>query len=314
MAPLGVRTFDELIGRVDLLEADDAIEHWKARGIDLSHVLHCPDVPDGRAAAPRASRRLAGARRRARLGADRARRAPALEHGEPVAARARRSATSTAPSAACSRAAIAKRARRRRACREGTIRVDAARLGRASRFGAWLAPGVELTLLGDANDYIGKGLSGGVLAVRPPDGVDASRAEENVIVGNTVLYGATAGRAFFRGLAGERFAVRNSGAQRRRRGRRRPRLRVHDRRPRRRARPDRAQLRRRHERRRRLRARRGRRRSAARCNPRARSARAARRGGRRRGPRARRGAPARAPARRSPRACSPTGTRCCRAS
>jgi glutamate synthase domain-containing protein 3 len=78
-------------------------------------------------------------------------------------------------------------------------------------FGAWLAPGVELTLVGDANDYTGKGLSGGVLAVRPPDGV-TFKAEENVIIGNTVLYGATAGRAFFRGLAGERFAVRNSGA------------------------------------------------------------------------------------------------------
>ena len=78
-------------------------------------------------------------------------------------------------------------------------------------FGAWLAPGIEFLLVGDANDYVGKGLSGGVLAVRPPDGA-AFVAEENVIVGNTVLYGATAGRAFFRGLAGERFAVRNSGA------------------------------------------------------------------------------------------------------
>ena len=78
-------------------------------------------------------------------------------------------------------------------------------------FGAWLAPGVALNLVGDANDYIGKGLSGGVLAVRPPDGVSFA-AEDNVIIGNTVLYGATAGRAFFRGLAGERFAVRNSGA------------------------------------------------------------------------------------------------------
>ena len=77
-------------------------------------------------------------------------------------------------------------------------------------FGAWLAPGVELTLIGDANDYVGKGLSGGVLAVRPPEG-SGFVAEENVIVGNTVLYGATAGSAYFRGLAGERFAVRNSG-------------------------------------------------------------------------------------------------------
>jgi glutamate synthase domain-containing protein 3 len=78
-------------------------------------------------------------------------------------------------------------------------------------FGGWLAPGVSFTLHGDANDYTGKGLSGGTLAVMPPDGVTYA-AEENVLIGNTVLYGATSGRAFFRGLAGERFAVRNSGA------------------------------------------------------------------------------------------------------
>jgi glutamate synthase (NADPH/NADH) large chain/glutamate synthase (ferredoxin) len=78
-------------------------------------------------------------------------------------------------------------------------------------FGGWLAPGVSFTLHGDANDYTGKGLSGGVLAVLPPDGVTFA-AEDNVIVGNTVLYGATDGKAFFRGRAGERFAVRNSGA------------------------------------------------------------------------------------------------------
>ncbi|HTA06355.1 MAG TPA: glutamate synthase subunit alpha, partial [Solirubrobacteraceae bacterium] len=80
-------------------------------------------------------------------------------------------------------------------------------------FGGWLAPGVEFTLYGDANDYAGKGLSGGTIAVRPREGMDEHFvAEQNVIVGNTVLYGATDGRAFFRGLAGERFAVRNSGA------------------------------------------------------------------------------------------------------
>jgi glutamate synthase domain-containing protein 3 len=80
-------------------------------------------------------------------------------------------------------------------------------------FGGWLAPGVNFTLRGDANDYAGKGLSGGVIAVSPRAGMRADfLAEQNVIVGNTVLYGATAGRAFFRGLAGERFAVRNSGA------------------------------------------------------------------------------------------------------
>jgi glutamate synthase (NADPH/NADH) large chain/glutamate synthase (ferredoxin) len=78
-------------------------------------------------------------------------------------------------------------------------------------FGGWLAPGVQFVLHGDANDYTGKGLSGGTVVVRPPDGV-TFKAEENVIIGNTVLYGATSGKAFFRGLAGERFAVRNSGA------------------------------------------------------------------------------------------------------
>ncbi|HTC72775.1 MAG TPA: glutamate synthase subunit alpha, partial [Solirubrobacteraceae bacterium] len=80
-------------------------------------------------------------------------------------------------------------------------------------FGGWLAPGVTFTLRGDAQDYAGKGLSGGVFAIRPREGMgEHFKAEDNVIVGNTVLYGATAGRAFFRGLAGERFAVRNSGA------------------------------------------------------------------------------------------------------
>ena len=78
-------------------------------------------------------------------------------------------------------------------------------------FGAWLAPGIELTVLGDVNDYAGKGLSGGVIAVRP-DPTRRAGADEDVIAGNTTLYGATSGRAFFRGLAGERFAVRNSGA------------------------------------------------------------------------------------------------------
>src|SRR5439155_767887 len=93
---------------------------------------------------------------------------------------------------------------------EATIRFTL-RGSAGQSFGAWLAPGIELTLIGDANDYVGKGLSGGVLSLRPPESA-AFRAEENVIAGNTILYGATAGWAFFRGLVGERFAVRNSGA------------------------------------------------------------------------------------------------------
>jgi glutamate synthase (NADPH/NADH) large chain len=94
--------------------------------------------------------------------------------------------------------------------RENTIEISFT--GSAGQsFGAWLAPGVTFLLRGETNDYTGKGLSGGVISVRPPDGA-MYKADENMIVGNTVLYGATAGRAFFRGLAGERFAVRNSGA------------------------------------------------------------------------------------------------------
>jgi glutamate synthase domain-containing protein 3 len=94
---------------------------------------------------------------------------------------------------------------------EGTIEISFS--GSAGQsFAAWLAPGVTFSLRGETNDYTGKGLSGGVVSVRPPESA-MFLAEENMIVGNTVLYGATAGRAFFRGLAGERFAVRNSGAQ-----------------------------------------------------------------------------------------------------
>jgi glutamate synthase domain-containing protein 3 len=93
---------------------------------------------------------------------------------------------------------------------EGTVNVRYT--GSAGQsFGAWLAPGVSLELIGDANDYIGKGLSGGTLVVRPPEGITYP-PEENVIIGNVALYGATSGRAFFRGAAGERFGVRNSGA------------------------------------------------------------------------------------------------------
>jgi glutamate synthase domain-containing protein 3 len=93
---------------------------------------------------------------------------------------------------------------------EGTIDISFS--GSAGQsFAAWLAPGVTFSLRGETNDYTGKGLSGGVVSVRPPESA-LFRAEENMIVGNTVLYGATAGRAFIRGLAGERFAVRNSGA------------------------------------------------------------------------------------------------------
>src|ERR687898_1656801 len=205
MAGLGVSPFEDLVGRVDLLEADEAIEHWKARGIDLSALLHAPEVPAH--VAVRRCRPQVSPLHDAldwRL-VDEAR--PALQDGEPVEiARPVRNVNRTVGGLLSH--AVTK-AHGAAGLPEGTIRVGLN--GSAGQsFGAWLAPGIELTLVGDANDYVGKGLSGGVLSVRPPEGA-AFLAEKNVIVGNTVLYGATSGRAFFRGLAGERFAVRNSG-------------------------------------------------------------------------------------------------------
>ena len=114
-------------------------------------------------------------------------------------------------------------------------------------FGAFVPRGITLRLEGDANDYFGKGLSGGTLVLRPPPAAKFV-AEENVIAGNVILYGATGGDVFIRGMVGERFCVRNSGRDRGGRGRRRPRLRVHDRRPRGDPRTDRPQLRGGHER------------------------------------------------------------------
>jgi glutamate synthase domain-containing protein 2/glutamate synthase domain-containing protein 1/glutamate synthase domain-containing protein 3 len=191
MASLGVRRFEELVGRVELLEPDDALEHWQSRGIDLTNLLRRPDVPEGtplRRTEPQSSPL-----------------ADALDWQLIEAGGGRfdvRNVNRTVGGL------LSHHITSRRLDGEWRFELH----GSAGQsFGAWLARGVELTLYGDANDYAGKGLSGGVLAVRPPEDA-AFAAEENVIVGNTVLYGATAGRAFFRGLAGERFAVRNSGA------------------------------------------------------------------------------------------------------
>jgi glutamate synthase domain-containing protein 2/glutamate synthase domain-containing protein 1/glutamate synthase domain-containing protein 3 len=208
MAGLGVRTMAELIGRIDLLRADEAIDHWKAKGIDLTHILHRPaeipaDAPLRRIEPPppvlddHLDHQLIAAAR------------PALEDKEPVAIELPiRNVNRCVGGMLSSKIAELHGAE---GLPEDCIRVHFT--GSAGQsFGGWLAPGVTFSLHGDANDYTGKGLSGGVLAVMPRDGV-TFRAEENVVIGNTVLYGATGGKAFFRGLAGERFAVRNSGAQ-----------------------------------------------------------------------------------------------------
>jgi glutamate synthase (NADPH/NADH) large chain/glutamate synthase (ferredoxin) len=208
LASLGLRSLDEAIGRVDLLHAQPAIEHWKARGVDLTHILtHIElgeDAPRRRIEPPPAV--LAEA-----LDWELVRRsAGAIERGERV--RIELSIRNVNRCVGGILSSHIARAHGAAGLPEGSIEVEFE--GSAGQsFGGWLAPGVTFTLRGDANDYTGKGLSGGVLAVRPREGMASEFvAEENVIVGNTLLYGATAGRAFFRGLAGERFAVRNSGA------------------------------------------------------------------------------------------------------
>ncbi|HWV86752.1 MAG TPA: glutamate synthase large subunit [Capillimicrobium sp.] len=206
MASLGVRSMEELIGRTDLLVPDAAIDHWKARGIDLTNLLTMPELgPD----VPRRRVRPQEPVLDDALDWELVSQArDAIEHGTPVELR-----MGVRNVNRCVGGILSSHIAQRHGAEglpEGTIQVTFE--GSAGQsFGGWLAPGVSFTLYGDANDYTGKGLSGGVLAVRPREGVTFA-AEENVVIGNTVLYGATSGRAFFRGLAGERFAVRNSGA------------------------------------------------------------------------------------------------------
>ncbi|HEX4436331.1 MAG TPA: glutamate synthase large subunit [Solirubrobacteraceae bacterium] len=208
LASLGLRTLDEAIGRVDLLGVNRAVEHWKAGGVDLTHLLTHIELDEH---APRRRVKAPPAVLEDALDWELVKAAePAIERGEKVR--------------------ISRPVRNRNRCIGGILSSHiAARYGAeglpedsivaefegsaGQSFGGWLAPGVTFTLRGDAQDYAGKGMSGGVFAVRPREGMgEHFVAEQNVIVGNTVLYGATAGRAFFRGLAGERFGVRNSGA------------------------------------------------------------------------------------------------------
>jgi glutamate synthase (ferredoxin) len=206
MASLGFRTMNEMIGRADLLETRPAIAHWKARGVDLSRVLYQPEVAEG--AARRAVRPQDHGLERALDVELIARARLALEHQEPVEiALPIRNVHRTVGTM------LGFEITRRHGgagLPDDTIRIHFT--GSAGQsFGAFLPRGVTMTLEGDSNDYWGKGLSGGKIAVFPP--ADATFApEENVIIGNVSLYGATGGEAYVGGVAGERFAVRNSGA------------------------------------------------------------------------------------------------------
>ena len=206
MAALGFRTMDEMIGRADRLEMKPALDHWKAKGVDLSRVLHQPDVAEG--ASRRAVRTQEHGLGKALDVELIARSEPALERKEPVEIELPiRNVNRTVGTM------LGYEITRRHGgagLPEGTIRI--AFNGSAGQsFGAFLPRGVTMTLEGDSNDYWGKGLSGGTIAVFPPRQATFA-AEANVIIGNVSLYGATSGEAYVRGIAGERFAVRNSGA------------------------------------------------------------------------------------------------------
>ncbi|HEX5745596.1 MAG TPA: glutamate synthase large subunit [Archangium sp.] len=207
MAALGARRLDELVGRVDLLRQRPASDHWKVKRVDLSGLLTLPHAP---VEEPRRCDSPWGKDVSDHLDHDLLKDAQAaLAGGAPTLLVRPVSNTHRAVGAMLS-GEIARR-HGARGLPDGQLRIRLK--GSAGQsFGAFLASGVTLELEGDANDYLGKGLSGGRVIVYPP--ADSRFVpEENVVVGNTVLYGATAGEVYLRGLAGERFAVRNSGAQ-----------------------------------------------------------------------------------------------------
>jgi len=205
MAQLGVRKFDQLIGRADLLDTKKGIEHWKARGLDFSRVFYRPEMPDEVARyqveeQDHGLERALDVRLIARCEA-------ALERGERVQILDDVRNVNRTVGAMLSGELIR---RHPEGLPDQTVWVQLNGTGGQS-FGAFLAKGITLYLAGEANDYTGKGLSGGRIVIRPS--IDfRGDSTQNIIVGNTVLYGATSGEAFFRGVAGERFAVRLSGA------------------------------------------------------------------------------------------------------
>ncbi len=206
MSDLGFRTMDEMIGRVDMIEMRPAVNHWKASGLDFSSMLNYPHVPGrvGRRCVIAQDHGLNEALDHGLL--EKARNS--IETGEPVEIESPIRNVHRAVGAMLS-GEIARRYGSQ-GLPDDTIRIRLE--GSAGQsFGAFLASGVTLLLEGDSNDYTGKGLSGGKIAVFPPK-ASTFAPEDNILIGNTVLYGATSGEAYFCGVAGERFAVRNSGA------------------------------------------------------------------------------------------------------
>lgn len=207
LAQLGFRTLDEAIGRVESLDTTRAVQHWKAAGLDLTPILHMPELPEG-AALRNTTGQDHGLEKSLDVTTLVPLAQPALERKEPVRAQVEirnvhRTVGTILGHEVTKRYGGA-------GLPDGTI--DLTFTGSAGQsFGAFVPPGMTLRLEGDANDYVGKGLSGGRIVIRP-DRAATFRSEEQIIAGNTIAYGATSGQILIRGGVGERFAVRNSGA------------------------------------------------------------------------------------------------------
>ncbi len=208
MANLGLRTVNEMIGRVDLLDTQHAIEHWKASGLDLSSILEPAQILFNDTEVYCVKNQDHGLEKA--LDNELIRLAtPALETGEKVSIESKVINTNRVVGTMLSNE-VAKR------WKEDMLPEDTINIklnGSAGQsLGAWLAKGITIEVEGDANDYVGKGLSGGKIIIYPPK-ESTFAAEKNVIAGNVILYGATGGEAYIRGIVAERFAVRNSGAK-----------------------------------------------------------------------------------------------------
>ncbi len=206
MAELGFRTFDEMIGRVDRLDTNRAIAYWKAQGLDFSPIFHQVEADEtvARHHCEQQDHGLASIADRTLI----AQAKPALEQQQPVTIafpirNIHRTFGTMLSGEVALRYGLA-------GLPDDTIHITATGTSGQS-FGAWLARGITLELIGEGNDYVGKGLSGGRIIIYPPEETPI-KAEENIIVGNTVLFGAISGECYLRGIAAERFAVRNSGA------------------------------------------------------------------------------------------------------
>ena len=206
MAKLGFRSFDEMVGRSDKLDMQRALSHWKTEGLDFSRIFYRPDVDNSTAVYHREQQDhgLEQALDHVLI----AQAQPALEHGQAVVINTPIRNVNRTFGAMLS-GQVAKRYGHK-GLPDDTIAIHVKGTAGQS-FGAFLAQGISIELEGEGNDYVGKGMSGGRIAIYPPKDCPIDPAE-NIIVGNTVLYGAISGECYFNGIAGERFAVRNSGA------------------------------------------------------------------------------------------------------